>query len=67
MRYFKRATDRLPGLGRGVVWFEFDGDILVRQVERYGDRRRVMFNGNDRDGIPTGWSAVACSQDVTAH
>ena len=37
MRYFKRQTD-LQELGPGVVWFEFDGELPVRQVERYSER-----------------------------
>ncbi len=37
-RYFKRATEALPELGVGVAWFEFEGDIPLRQVERYGAR-----------------------------
>lgn len=37
-RYFKRATEGLAGLGAGVVWFEFEDDLPLRQVERHGDR-----------------------------
>jgi hypothetical protein len=37
-RYFKRITDSQSELGRGVAYFEFDGDIPLRQVERYGER-----------------------------
>jgi hypothetical protein len=36
-RYFKRIVEGPPPLG-GVVWFEFDGEIPLRQVERYGVR-----------------------------
>jgi hypothetical protein len=35
-RYFKRDAE--SDLGDGEVWFEFDGEQPVRQVERYGDR-----------------------------
>jgi hypothetical protein len=35
-RYFTRSGD--SPLGQVTVWYEFDGDVPVRQVERYGDR-----------------------------
>lgn len=35
-RHFKRDAE--SELGQGVVWFEFDGEQPLRQVERYGDR-----------------------------
>ena len=38
VRYFKRAIGTDSGFGPGTAWFEFDGDLPVRQVERYGDR-----------------------------
>jgi hypothetical protein len=36
-RYFKSPTDPQVRLGTGVAYFEFDGDVPLRQVERYGD------------------------------
>jgi hypothetical protein len=35
-RYFKRNAQ--SELGIGEVWFEFDGELPARQVERYEDR-----------------------------
>jgi hypothetical protein len=37
-RYFKQSTQPHGQLSRGVAWFEFDGNVPLRQVERYGDR-----------------------------
>jgi hypothetical protein len=36
-RYFKHDADDI-GLGPGVAYFEFDGELPTRQVEHYGDR-----------------------------
>lgn len=36
-RYFKHEADDF-GLGPGVAYFEFDGELPARQVEHYGDR-----------------------------
>ncbi len=38
MRYSKRKVETQAGLEEGVSYFEFDGRIPTRQVERYGDR-----------------------------
>ncbi|GAA0610878.1 hypothetical protein GCM10009547_11150 [Sporichthya brevicatena] len=35
-RYFRRAAE--SSVGEGLVFFEFDGDWAIRQVEIYGDR-----------------------------
>ena len=35
-RYFKRGAE--SDLGGGVVYFEFDGEWALRQVEAYGER-----------------------------
>jgi hypothetical protein len=37
-RYYKKAVAQESGLGEGEVFFEYHGDVPVRQVERYGDR-----------------------------
>ncbi len=36
-RYFKHDADDF-GLGPGIAYFEFDGELPTRQVEQYGDR-----------------------------
>jgi hypothetical protein len=35
MRYFKQRAE--TDLGDGFVWLGFNGEMPVRQVERYGD------------------------------
>jgi hypothetical protein len=35
MKYFKQPAE--TDLGDGFVWLEFDGEMPIRQVERYGD------------------------------
>src|SRR5260370_40964395 len=35
-RYFKHWAE--SGLGSGIAYIEFDGELPTRQVERYGDR-----------------------------
>lgn len=35
-RYFKQSGD--SDLGVGWVWLEFDGEMPLRQVEKYADR-----------------------------
>jgi hypothetical protein len=35
-RYFKHEAE--SGLGSGIAYFEFDGEIATRQVEKYSDR-----------------------------
>ncbi len=35
-RYFKHDAETI--LGSGIAYFEFDGELPTRQVEKYGDR-----------------------------
>ncbi len=35
-KYFKVASESL--FGKGQVYFEFDGEMAVRQVEHYGEK-----------------------------
>jgi hypothetical protein len=35
-RYFKHEAE--SGLGPGIAYLEFDGEIPTRQAEKYGDR-----------------------------
>jgi hypothetical protein len=78
-RYFKHEADDF-GLGPGVAYFEFDGELPTRQIEHYGDRwfssieryhpgigtpSRVVCNDNRKQTDKEREKRFACSQNLT--
>ena len=58
-RYFKRGAE--SDLGGGVVYFEFDGEWALRQVEAYGER----WFCSDKDSTPR--AAPACATNPSRN